>query len=95
MPFAIITTTNSRRDIQQAIDWENARSNGLGQRFFEYLHLKFLTLSTTPYIGSVRYDDVRCTTTDVFQYIIHYKVDQTLQHVVILRVLHQRQQPIW
>ena len=62
MPFAVVTTTNARRDIQQAIDWENSRSRNLGERFLEYLHLKFTALSITPFIGSTRYENVRCTT---------------------------------
>ncbi len=95
MPFEIITTLNARRDIQQAIDWENNRSANLGERFVEYLHLKLTSLSVTPFIGSVRYENVRCTTTDVFQYLIHYTVDVELQQIIITRVLHTRQKPIW
>ena len=34
MPFTIITTTNARKDIQDALDWENMRSSGFGQTFF-------------------------------------------------------------
>ena len=90
MAFAVITTTNARRDMQQAIDWEN-----LGARFLEFLHLKFTSLSITPFIGSVRYENVRCTTTDVFQYLIHYTVDIELTQIIIIRVLHTRQKPIW
>jgi plasmid stabilization system protein ParE len=95
MPFGIITTTNARRDIQQAIDWENERSELLGDRFLEYLDKKFIALSITPHIGSVRYENVRCTTTDVFQYLIHYTVDLELKQITIIRVLHTRQKPIW
>jgi len=95
MPFAIITTTNARRDIQHAIDWENERSPGLGERFLDYLHLKFTTLSITPFTGSVRYENVRCTNTDVFQYLIHYIVDVKLQQILVIRVLHTRRKPVW
>jgi plasmid stabilization system protein ParE len=95
MPFAIITTTNARKDIQQAIDWENTRSLNLGERFLEYLNQKLLALSFTPLIGSIRYENVRCTTTDVFQYLIHYLVDEQLQQIIVIRVLHTKQKPIW
>jgi hypothetical protein len=57
MPFAVITTTNARKDIQQAIDWENSRNSNLGERFLEQLHLKISTLSATPFIGSIRYEN--------------------------------------
>jgi len=95
MPFTVNITLNARRDIQKAIDWENDRSPNLGGRFLDYLHLKFHSLSTTPFIGSVRYATVRCTTTDVFQYLIHYTVDTELQKITIIRVLHTKQKPIW
>ncbi len=95
MLFAIAITVNARRDVQLAIDWENARSPNLGERFLEYLHLKLNTLSGTPFIGSIRYENVRCTTTEVFQYIIHYVADVDLQRITVIRVLHTKQKPIW
>jgi plasmid stabilization system protein ParE len=94
MPFAIVTTSNARIDIQQAIDWENERATGLGGRFLKYLSAKFDALAGTPFMGSVHYDDVRCTTTDVFQYLIHYIVIPDRKEVIILRVLHTSRKPI-
>jgi len=37
MPFTIITTANARRDIENAIEWENERKPGPGERFFKRL----------------------------------------------------------
>ena len=93
--YKITTTNNARRDIYRAMDWEDARSDGLGRRFVDVLDRKFTRLSTTPYIGSVRYDDVRCTSTDVFPYLIHYIVDEPNRQVTVLRVLHTHQKPLW
>ncbi len=95
MALKIILTTNARRDIQQAIDWENERLTGLGERFLHHLEQKLSALSIKPFIGSVRYDSVRCTTTSVFQYVIHYTVNADAQLVTVLRVLHTRQRPLW
>jgi plasmid stabilization system protein ParE len=95
MQFRITTTTTARKDIQQAIDWENTRSAGLGERFVGYLEEKINMLSITPLIGSVRYANVRCTSTAVFQYLIHYTVDLELRQVTIIRVLHMKQRPVW
>ena len=56
MPFTIITTTtNSRRDVQQAIDWENMRKPGLAAYFLDdleknwniYLLLRVQAVSVT------------------------------------------------
>lgn len=95
MAFSIATTSSARKDIQDAIDWENARNPDLGLRFFKQLQNKFSSIATTPFIGSVRYENVRCTNIEVFDYLIHYIVDEVAQKVIIIRVLHTRRMPIW
>ncbi len=95
MSFVLVTTANARRDIQEAIDWENRRQLGLGKRFLIDLDEKLSALVTTPYLGSVRYLDVRCLPTYIFQYLIHYTVDEVNQRIVILRVLHTSRKPAW
>lgn len=95
MAFSLVTTTNARKDIEQAIEWENTRHSGLGERFIKYLNIKFNSLCATPYMGTIRYDNVRCTSTDIFQYLIHYIVDTHTEKMIVLRVLHTRQKPVW
>jgi len=95
MLYSIITTTNARRDIQNAIDWEEQRKLGLAKRFIAILEQKLFSICRSPYIGSVRYANVRCIVTDVFQYLIHYIVDDDSQQIIILRVLHTSRKPVW
>ena len=93
--FSIITTTNAREDIDEAYVWENTRHPELGERFIIQLDKKLLSLTNTPFIGSFRYDEVRCIKVAIFQYMIHYVVVEELSQVVILRVLHVGKQPVW
>lgn len=95
MPYKIITTTNARIDIQHAINWENNRQLGLGERFFEILDKKLNDLSITPAMGSVRYLNVRIKFTPIFDYNIHYTIDMDEEKVIILRVLHSARKPIY
>lgn len=95
MAYSIATTASARKDIQDAIDWENTRSPDLGLRFFNQLQNKLNSIATTPFMGGVRYENVRCTNIDVFDYLIHYIVDEVAQKVIIIRVLHTRRMPIW
>ncbi len=95
MLFSIVTTSNALRDIQEAIDWENIRQPGLGKRFYIQLEKRFSLLAFTPFTGSIRYDNVRCTTTKVFKYIIHYIVNESEKQIIILRVLHASRKPIF
>ncbi len=94
MLFRIVTTPNALIDIQEAINWENHRHPGLGKRFFVYLEQRLSLLAFTPFTGSIRYDNVRCTTTKVFKYIIHYIVNESESKIIILRVLHASRKPM-
>ncbi len=94
MPFTIITTANARRDIENAIEWENERKPGLGRGFLKDLDKKLTAVSITPGTGSIRYDNVRCTVTKVFSYIIHYIVVDALKQIIVLRVLHSSRRPL-
>lgn len=95
MPYKIITTTNARIDIQEAINWEDDRKIGLGEKFFGVLDKKLNDLSITPAMGSIRYLNVRITFTPTFDYNIHYTIDIDEQAVYILRVLHSARKPIY
>ena len=93
MAFTVFLTANARRDIQEAIDWENRRSPGLGRRLFEEIKDMMSRLATNPLSGTIRYEDVRCRKTEVFSYLLHYLVDEARQTVTVLRVLHTSRKP--
>jgi plasmid stabilization system protein ParE len=95
VPYTVITTIHARRDIQDAIDWENMRKPGLADYFLKDLNKKMLTVSRSPYIFAVRYKNVHCAGTDVFSYLIHYTINDDKNEVTILRILHTSRNPIW
>ena len=88
-------TSNARRDIQDAIEWENMRKLGLANRMLHNVDRKLLVVSKTPYIFSIRYANIRCVVTDVFQYLIHYTIDEANKKVIVLRILSTAREPIW
>jgi plasmid stabilization system protein ParE len=95
MPYSIVTTTNSRKDIQDAINWENMRSPGLAKRFLADLEQKLDVISKNPHAFNIRCQNIRCIPTDIFQYLIHYIIDDNLNQVIILRVLHTSRKPFF
>lgn len=95
MSYTLVVTFNARRDIQDAIDWENMRSEGLASRFLHYLEQKLSVISDGPYIFRKRYENVHCVVTEAFSYLIHYPIDDVNHKVIVLRVLHTSRKPIW
>jgi plasmid stabilization system protein ParE len=95
MPYRIMITGNARKDLRDAIDWENHRQTGLAERMLAMVHERIAQISDTPGMGSVRYKNIRCTAAKTFSYLIHYTVDDSLQTIVILRILHTSRKPIW
>ncbi len=83
MPYTVVTSTNARRDIQQAIDWENMRKPGLANYFLDDLEKKLEDLSRTPGIGSIRYENVHLAHTKIFSYNIHYIVDEQMATITM------------
>jgi len=93
--YSIITTANARKDVQEAIKWENKRKAGLAVRLLADIDVKLAVVSKSPYIFAVRYEDVRCALTDIFPYLIHYVIDEAHNQVIILRILHTSREPVW
>ncbi|MDQ6756025.1 MAG: type II toxin-antitoxin system RelE/ParE family toxin [Bacteroidota bacterium] len=69
------------------------QQDGLGKKFLEFVDKKINNLCVTPGIGSIRYDEVRCTMVNVFPYIIHYSINKSKEEVIILRILHAFRKP--
>jgi plasmid stabilization system protein ParE len=95
MPYRIITTANARRDLQDAMDWENNRKAGLAEYMLQMVNERITQIAATPGIGSIRYKNIRCTSVKIFSYLIHYTVNDSLQVITILRILHTSRKPIW
>lgn len=95
MAYIVFTTFQARRDIQDAIDWENMRKPELANYFLQDLERKILVISATPLIYKIRYKNIRCAATNIFQYLIHYTIDESRQQINILRVLHTSREPVW
>lgn len=95
MPYIVVTTTNARLDIKDAIEWEDKRSPGLAKRFLADLDSKLEKVAKHPYVYQARYENVRCALTEIFQYLIHFIIDEQNNQVLILRILHTSRKPVW
>jgi hypothetical protein len=92
----VIILPIAKQDIKEASVWYNDQQRGLGKRFTTHVRKKIHFLSTEPYASSIRYDEIRTAVMDVFPYMIHYLIDEPLDTIVIIGVLHTSRNPdIW
>lgn len=93
--FKIQLTPSANMDLQEAYDYYEGLSLGLGERFISCVEERLEHLSITPFAGPVRYEDVRCTMVSKFPFMLHYLVNDDRRMIIILRIFHTSQKPLW
>ena len=95
MPFSVFFTPEAQLDLKEAYDWYESKSTGLGDRFINTTDEKLSSLTKTYAIGSIRYDDIRCTIIPGFPYLIHYGININENVIIIYRIFHTSRKPLW
>ena len=81
-------------DIQNATDWYNEQSYGLGTRFQKQVIKQINKLNDTANIYTIRYNDARCMVIKKFPFLVHFLIEN--ETVVIFAILHTSRNPkIW
>ena len=94
--YKISIETDALRDIQEATDWYNEKSQGLGSRFQQQIVEQINTLKINPLIYAIRYADVRCMLISKFPFMVHFVVDEREELVEVFAVYHISRSPkIW
>jgi len=95
LSFEVIILPTALQDVQDAVDYYDEQSIGLGERFEAELNEFLITLDTNPFFQN-RYDVVRCLPLKKFPFMVHFTVDKEKKQVVIQAVLHTSLHPkIW
>ena len=95
MKFEAIIDKRALDDIQQAEEYYNNKSEGLGQRFKDVLDEYISAIELNPFF-SVRYKDIRCIPLKKFPYMIHFSVDETNKIIKVHAVFGTSRNPnIW
>jgi plasmid stabilization system protein ParE len=94
--YKIQIDTDALEDIQNATDWYNLASKGLGTRFQKQVKIQINTLSQYPLAYGIRYSSVRGMLIKKFPFLVHFTVDETKRIVKIFAVFHTSRNPeIW
>jgi hypothetical protein len=96
MAFNLIFAAEVYDDLQQAVDFYNARQKGLGARFVKTVKNRLFHIKKYPFHFQVRYDKVRCAPVELFPYTVHYIVIRETNTVQITAVFCDFRDPeIW
>ena len=92
MPHPVVLSADAINDIDEAFEYYNSRSYGLGFEFTDTLDGYFQKISRLPTASAIRYDNIRVKPIDTFPYTIHFTIEED-GSVIILRVFNTHQQP--
>jgi len=94
--YKVVIDADALQDIQEATDWYNEQSYGLGIRFQEQVKLHINKLKNNPNNYRIRYADVRCMLVKKFPFLVHFIVDESNMLVEVFAVIHTSRNPkIW
>lgn len=92
MAYEVIILPIAITDVQNAVDYYDEQSLGLGEKFEAELNEFLISLETFPFFQN-RYGQVRCLPLKKFPFLAHFTVNEEAQQVVIHAVFHTSLHP--
>jgi plasmid stabilization system protein ParE len=93
-PNTVTFSEKALRDIDKTITYYASIREEIGEKFRLNLMAVLNSIQRNALFASVRYDDIRCARVRRFPYLVHYKILQG-NNVVILAVYSTHQKPLW
>ncbi|HKL35829.1 MAG TPA: type II toxin-antitoxin system RelE/ParE family toxin [Salegentibacter sp.] len=90
MGFSLKIDTSAFNDLQNAIEWYEAKQLGLGKRFLVDFESTLNRIQRNPYIFKLE-NSYRNALLDVFPYLIIYELNSN--EIIILGVFNTHQNP--
>jgi plasmid stabilization system protein ParE len=83
-------------DVQSGYQYYNIEASPtIADRFLDEVQKTLESIKRNPYAYRVRYADIRCAVLRIFPYLVHYRVSEQEQSILILAVANTYQKPIW
>ncbi len=93
--FKVILLSEALNDMEASSKWYDEQQNGLGKRFVADVRSSISEIRQNPFIGSVKYMEIRTISCSKFPYAIHYSIDEVKEEVVITSIFHLHRNPFW
>jgi plasmid stabilization system protein ParE len=88
----LIVSLPAEQDISEAFDWYQIQMAGLGDRFLMQVDRTLLNIQASFDLYPILYRDIRRALVRQFPYAVYYC--RARDSLVIVAVLHQRQNPV-
>lgn len=94
--YKVVMLPSAKQDIKETAIWYNKIQSGLGRKFTKEIRLKTYLLKNNPFGYSIRYKNIRVSTIERFPFLIHFKIEESIQTLFITAVFHTSRNPeIW
>jgi hypothetical protein len=91
--FKVILNQENFNELQESIDYYNRKQHKLGDRFLKEVKKRVRELSSDFHLYEVKYDAIRCIAVPKFPFLIHYRIDETLEMVFVEAITHMSMDP--
>jgi plasmid stabilization system protein ParE len=93
--YRLLLTQEAKNDIKEAKSYYKKQQKGLEKRFLQAIKDKLVLLQKQPFSAQVRLEkegeSIRGAVLDSFPFLIYYLPDETVKTILILAVLHTKQ----
>jgi plasmid stabilization system protein ParE len=95
MSFSLYLSSRASKDINDAVNYYNSKSAGLGNRLALETDAVLSKIAELPETFSKRYKEIRAAKIPTFPYLIFYKIEERRHSIQVLRIFNTHQQPFW
>ena len=92
MSHEIIVRPEATREVQEAFDWYEEKSEGLGLEFLRAADVCMAGIQRNPLASPVMYQEIRRALLRKFPYAIFYIVKE--ERIIVLACFHAKRDPI-
>ena len=93
--YKIILLLDALQDMESAKKWYEKQQTGLGKRMMADVRLSISAIRQNPFIGSVKYLEIRTISCSKFPYSLHYSIDELKRVVIVISIFHLHRKPFW
>jgi toxin ParE1/3/4 len=92
MSYEIIVRSEAAREVQEAFDWYEENSEGLGLEFLRAVDAGMAGIKRNPLASPTMYQDIRRALLRKFPYALFYIVKE--ERIIVLACFHAKRNPI-